>query len=90
VHGKMEYPKEPGCQWGASQRASIRVREADQIKRHIVPVKDVVGVVIARPLAVLRKRLGNWREYWQRHVGLLEEGQGLGDASVERICILLE
>jgi hypothetical protein len=66
------------------------VREADQIKCHIVPVKDVVGVVIARPSAVLRKRLGDWWEYRQRYIGLLEGGRGLGDASVGKIRALLE
>jgi hypothetical protein len=90
VHGKVENSKEPGCQWGASQRAAIRVREADQIKCHIVSVKDVVGVVVARPLTVLRRRLGNWWEYWQRHIGLSEGGRELGDAGVGKIWILLE
>jgi hypothetical protein len=37
--------------------AAIGMRQADQVEGHIVPVKDVVVVVVARPVTVLRQRL---------------------------------
>jgi hypothetical protein len=63
VHGKMENPEKPGCQWRPVLMAATGMRQADQVKGHIVPVKDVVSVVVARPMTVLRHRLREWWEH---------------------------